>query len=80
MKIYFDRTVPFYLTTTPSFDGTLVDVPVKAVKQAQALRELEDTTEAMIVNGAGPENYNQELAEYFAKGLADIFKGKTNGS
>lgn len=80
MSIYFDRTVPFYLTDVAGFNATKVSVPVKALKQARQLRALVDLTERKIVEGPGPESYDQELAEFVAKGLADIFKGKSSGS
>ncbi len=79
-KIYFDRTVPFYLTDKPSFYGTVVDVPAKALAQAQELRVLIDLTEQAIINSAAPERSNQGIAESFAEGLLAIFKAKKKGA
>ena len=79
--IYFDRTVPFYITDVPSFDGTPVDVPVRTLQFAKELRALVDMTERRIVESAGPEDANQDLAEFVSRTLDDIFKkGKSSGS
>jgi hypothetical protein len=76
MSTYFDRTMPFYLTDTLTFEGTPVKVPAKALKQAQELRALIDITEQAIINSSAPEKSNPEIAEAFAKGLINIFNKK----
>ena len=76
MSIYFNRTIPLYLESAPSFDGIKVDVPVKALKTVEALRALIEQTEQDIVEAAAPERSNQLIAESFVEGLDVIFKTK----
>lgn len=72
MSIYFDRTIPFYLTRYPSFDGIKVDVDETEVEIVEALRALIKDTDQAIVEAASPERSNQALAERFVEGLREI--------
>ena len=74
MKVYFDRTKPFYLTNTPGFFGIEVDVSDVALANITALNALKDDMELRIRDAASPERANQELAEYFVEQVRLIFK------
>ena len=75
MKIYFDRTLPLYLSDKPSFDGIEVDVEPATLERVQALRLLINLMEKAINEASAPERSNQMLAEVFEKGLGRILDG-----
>ena len=74
MKVYFDRTKPFYLTDEPGFYGVEVDVSDIALTNITALNALKMEMELRIRDAASPERANQELAEYFVEQVRLSFK------
>jgi hypothetical protein len=75
MKIYFDRTLPLYLSDKPTFDGIEVDVDEDALYTVEALRLLIQLTEKAIEEAAAPERSNQDIANKFVGGLKEITDG-----
>ena len=75
MSIYFDRTLPMYLSDKPTFNGIKVDVDASSLEVVEALRLLIELTESAITEAAAPERSNQELAEKFVAGLKEITNG-----
>ena len=73
MSVYFDRTLPLFLTNEASFDAVQVDVDERTVAFISDLNDLvKSINEVILVSGA-PEDYNQSHAELFAEGLVEIW-------
>ncbi len=74
MTIYFDRTLPLFLTDESTFDGIAVNITGDAVQFVMDIRELQEQIAVAIDVSGAPEDYNQELADMFAAGLQEIWE------
>ena len=74
MSIYFDRSLPLYLTDEPTYMGVKVDVDADSLQIVMDLNALVAQIEARITDTGSPEDYNQELAETFTAGLREIWE------
>ncbi len=74
MSIYFDRTLPLFLTDEPTYNGVAVDVDVDSLQMVIDLNALVKQMAEAITETGSPEDYNQELAEMFTAGLKEIWE------
>ena len=74
MTIYFDRTLPMYLTSEPSYNGIAVNIDTEALQFVIDMNQLLTQMEARINESGAPEEYNQELAEQYVAGLNEIWE------
>jgi len=73
MKAYFDRTAPFYLKESPSFDGVPVTVDPNTFEQIIHMGILMDTMAHRVSQVSNNEANSQELADFFVDEVKTIF-------
>ena len=74
MTIYFDRTLPLFLTDQPTYDGIAVNVDTDALQLVMDLNALVTQMKERINESGAPEEYNQELAAQFVTGLIEVME------
>lgn len=75
-KVFFDRTVPFFFSVQPSFDGIAVDVEDETVvEKVFEIRKLLERMDARILEAPAPERGNQALADQFIEEFKEIING-----
>ena len=62
MKVFFDRTEPFFLTEEQQFDGIEVEVPDGFLERIKSRKETDLVMQEAILEAGAPEDSAQELA------------------
>lgn len=74
---YFDRTLEMYITATPTFDGTPVDVASKMTTFLTGMRVLFVALQDDADFGGAPEDIGQKLADRLAKSVQNLIEEYT---
>jgi len=74
VKAYFDRTVPFFLVSEPSFDATPVEVDEVVIQNVNSLNLLKEQMRGLIDEASAPEESDQDLCDFFSREVRKIFK------
>lgn len=71
MRVFFDRTEPFFLTEEQQFDGIPVVVPDGFLARIQRRKDTDLAMQDAIMEAAAPEDSAQTLADLFVR-LVDL--------
>ena len=72
MKVYFDRTLPMFLSEESTFDGHLVDIDEEVGNIVLTFGRVLKLMEEHIYNAGAPEDSAQELADTFCKEMRNV--------
>lgn len=65
MKVYFDRTEPYYYVREPTFDGIAVEIPEDIMTMLDERKTTLALMEAAIEDASAPEDSAVDLSAYF---------------
>ena len=74
MKVFFDRTSPFYIVEEDSFHAVPVEIDEVVVVNIRSLRQLFLTMDEAVDAAGAPEDTAQELTDIFVAEVRKIFK------
>lgn len=74
MNVYYNPTVPLFLTTEAGFDSYPVDVPEQVALALVHLADLQIEMEAAVYAAGAPEDCAQELADIVSTRLSLMLK------